>query len=70
LVKKPKIQAAASAKADASKEQTIFKSHFIFWNDIKEALTGYARIIHYRNTSSVFKRMDDANEVFGDKVHF
>ena len=44
------------------------KKTLVYWDDIKAALTGYARIIHYVNHSNVFKQVGKSNEVFGEHM--
>ena len=65
ILKKPKV-----AKKGEKQEKVSTTSQSVFWNDIQEALTGYARIIYYKNHSSLFRQMDDAEEVFGETMHF
>jgi hypothetical protein len=46
------------------------KSPPLYWDDIKDGLTGHARIVNFVNHSHIYNQVDDANEVFGDKVTF
>jgi len=42
----------------------------LFWEEIKEGVTGYARIVHFVNHSHVYNQVEDYDNVFGDNMVF
>lgn len=51
-------------------DTTEKKKPAIFWDDIKEGLTGCVRLVHYKNHSNVYGQVDDFDKVFEDKMVF